>query len=185
VTDEELARALTMQELLERNGLPGVWPDAGDDGEVVLVGHNLDFDVRMLRQSGVPDAAIPQQRICTLKCAKHLWPDAPAYGNNVLRYWLELRVEDALPPHRALPDATVTAAVLERMMQEKTVEELLELTGRPVLQTTIKFGKYSGKEWKDVDRSYLQWLLDPRRQPPFGEEVLYAARYYLENGARR
>ncbi len=43
--------------------------------------------------------------------AMHVWPDAPRHSNQVLRYWRNLVLDNALAmlPHRAGPDAWVTA----------------------------------------------------------------------------
>ena len=85
--------------------------------------------------------------ICTMRVAKHLWPDAPGYGNQVLRYWLELPVDSDCVPHRALGDAQVTAQLLlkELALVDGSVERLLELTETPVLLKTVPFGKHKGE----------------------------------------
>jgi len=52
--------------------------------------------------------------VCTWKCALRLWPDAPSFSNQVLRYWrrpLGLDRALALRAHRAGPDAYVTAHI--------------------------------------------------------------------------
>ena len=89
-----------------------------------------------------------------MRVAKHLWPDAPGYGNQVLRYWLELPVDSDCVPHRALGDAQVTAQLLlkELALVDGSVERLLELTETPVLLKTVSFGKHRGQLWKDVPR---------------------------------
>lgn len=66
--------------------------------------------------------------ICTMKCAKHLFPDAPGHSNQVLRYHMKLDqdfddAERAMPPHRAGPDTFVTAHRLARMVFAKSVDE--------------------------------------------------------------
>jgi exodeoxyribonuclease X len=145
--------------------------------DIVFCAHNAKFDRQMLIQSGVHPALLPEHTICTWKCARHLYPDEAKYSNQSLRYSLGL---DPLfltigPPHRALPDVAVTGALLVHMLKEHTVEELVELTGKPVLLKRMTFGKYSGKLWEDVDVSYLRWLLGQ----DFGEDEKYTARYWL------
>ena len=100
--DEDLEVAPTMSELIRR------FPSLMDAD--VFVAHHAVFDRRMLVQSGVDERTLPHQTICTIRCGLHLFSDAPAFGNQVLRYWLELDVP-LLPSHRALSDALVTAAV--------------------------------------------------------------------------
>ena len=49
------------------------------------------------------------------------------HSNQVLRYWLGLRLDAdlAMPPHRAGPDAYVTAHLLLRMMALASVEQMI------------------------------------------------------------
>src|SRR5581483_118551 len=102
--------------------------------------------------------------ICTWRCARHLWPDAPSHSNQTLRYWIKhldfyANMEGrAMPPHKALPDAWVTAHVLMEMLKVKTVEELVALTKAPILLKTVHFGKHRGEEWAKVPRDYLAWV---------------------------
>lgn len=173
ITDIELSKAPTMDKVI-----PILKKHFKESN--IIVGHNLEFDIRMLLQSGVPEKTLPAARICTWKCARHLWTDAPRYSNQVLRYFKELDVKVEGPMHRALPDALVTDALLVCMLKETTAEKLIELTSKVILQTKISFGKHRGSLWKDVDPSYLKWLLDPRRQPPFDAEVLHVAQYWLD-----
>ncbi|MGA0601517.1 exonuclease domain-containing protein [Caulobacter sp. KR2-114] len=80
----------------------------------VLVAHNADFERRHL---GRATGALPW--LCTVKAARELWPGAPGYGNQVLRYWRRLELDPALamPAHRAAPDAWVTAHILIDLLQ--------------------------------------------------------------------
>lgn len=143
-----------------------------------LVGHNVEFDLRMIRQTW--PGLLPEDRpaICTYRCALHLWPDAPSYSNQVLRYWLgvEPAVKTGLPPHRALPDAAVTCALLQKMLETRTLDDLVTLTRAPVLLTKVRFGKHEGQRWSEVPRDYLQWIV---RRGDFDADVLHTARHYL------
>lgn len=101
--------------------------------------------------------------ICTLQCAKHLFPDAPGHSNQVLRYWLNVDGDGldpvaAMPPHRAGPDTLVTAFILRRLIFASSVAKLVELTSAPVVLQTITFGKHRGMRWADLPRDYLQWI---------------------------
>src|ERR1700686_3093133 len=119
----------------------------------------------------------------TMRCAQHLWPDAPSYGNQVLRYYLGLHVEaakdvngDFFLPHRALYDATVTAHLLHRMLCEKELRDLLELQALPVLQKMVRFGKHRGVLWSDVPRDYLRWVV-AQDNPTFEDDVVHTAKH--------
>lgn len=124
-----------------------------------VAAHSADFDFGFIK--------IDKPIICTYRCAKHLWPDAPSFKNQALRYWLpnlDIELYDsqsimALPPHRALFDAWTTAHILMRMLDEHNPEELIRLTGEPILLKTVGFGKHYGELWSDVPSDYLRWIL--------------------------
>lgn len=165
ITDEELVGA----PILDQIG----WLEKIAHAHI-LAGHNVAFDRRILVQSGFPEECLPKRTICTHRCALHIYPDAPAYSNQVLRYYLGLRV--VVPrPHRALDDAVVTAAILDRMLEEKTVDELVDLSTRPVLLKTVRFGKHYGKAWRDLPVDYLRWIV----KQDFDCDELYTAKHWL------
>jgi len=131
------------------------WLGAGADG---YVAHNAAFDRAFLRL----DDDVPW--ICTMRLARHLWPDAPGYSNQVLRYWLDLPVPRDLPVHRAAGDAEVTATLfvaevlaLVARGTEPTIALLAEMSERPALLRTVTFGKHAGQRWSEVPRDYLAW----------------------------
>jgi exodeoxyribonuclease X len=173
ITDAELANAEMMDRWIELYEL--VYP-AGlavfqGEPEPVMVAHNLEFDVRLLLQSGVPENYLPRRRICTYRCARHLYRDAPKYSNQVLRYFLNLEVPKLDgPPHRAMPDVEVTYALLVDMLKTTPVDRLIELTNEPILLGICYIGESSGKPWSEVDEGLLRWVLakGPERPNPRG-----------------
>jgi exodeoxyribonuclease X len=175
ITDAMLEEAPPLWFELQLGSKLCLWGSA-----IVVAAHNLAFDLRMLRQGG---AAVPTGGICTWRCALHLFPDAPGHSNGVLRYHLGLEVpglaECGLPPHRALPDALVTAALLRHMLETKTEQELLELTTTPVLLRTCRFGKHRGTAWAEIPRGYMEWILRQTGEAAFDADVRHTARHYL------
>lgn len=172
ITDEELRCAPTMTELMQRRiSLLNILKNAD-----YVAGHSVDFDLKMLAQSGFECA---KPKVCTWVCARHLWPNAPAYGNQVLRYWLNLDVPRTKhPPHRAMTDALATACLLTKMLETKHIANLVELTVTPVLLQKVTFGKYRGLTWREVrlkDRGYLAWIL---RQDDFGADERHTAQHW-------
>ena len=126
------------------------------------VAHNAEFDSAFLPQL----ARTPW--LCTMRLARHVLPGLGSYKNQYLRYLLKLEVElpEGALPHRALPDAIVTAALLRHPLAKlppdapTTVEELVPWTHRPCLLTTCYFGqKHRGTPWADVPKDYLKWML--------------------------
>lgn len=185
ITDAELANAPSMTSLLLKRGLPefGATSVGGPlVTDPVFCAHNAAFDRRMLEQSGVHPSLLPTKTICTWRCSLHLFPDSPGHSNQVLRYFLNVTPESCdLPPHRALPDALTTAAILCRMLEVESAERLVELTSTPVLLSRVHFGQHRGKYWRDLDVGMLRWVLSPQRK--FDEDTCHTARYWLNEKA--
>lgn len=140
-------------------------------GHWILCAHNAEFEKRWL---GLPDT----KWICTLKGARKVWPDAPSHGNQVLRYWLGLDADPklAMPPHRAGPDAYVTALILQRLLKKATVEDLIQWSTEPSLLTKLHFGKHAGEPISEVPSGYLRWMLT---QETMDADALHTARTEL------
>lgn len=128
----------------------------GDDAPTAIVAHFSDFESLWLTPALL--GRIPM--ICTYKAALRVWPDAPKHSNQVLRYWLGLDLDDrAMPPHRAAPDAFVTAHILLELLKHVGVEDLIAWTKEPRVMPRLTFGKHRGSAWRDVPSDYLDWLL--------------------------
>jgi len=150
-------------------------------GEMVYAAHNAPFDMGFL-----PELTLPW--IDTCQCARHIWPDAPGYSNQTLRYWLgveppqHLLYEDGqvmvdlpakdgrrqmewragsvpLAPHRALYDSACTAEILREMLTDHSVEELIRLSTAPILLKTCHLKKHRDTPWAEVPQSYLAWCV--------------------------
>lgn len=137
----------------------------------VLVAHNCAFERTFIGEEATD--GLPW--ICTYKSALRLWPDAPAHSNQVLRYWRELTLDEAyaMPPHRAAPDAWVTAHLLVDMLRLASIEQLVNWTGDPKLLPTMPFGEHRGKKWEEVPTDYLNWI---GRQKQMDSDVVWNAR---------
>ncbi len=127
-------------------------------GADVLVAHSAAFEQKFL-------GPVDRPWICTLKSALRVWPEAPSHSNSVLRYWLEdqgllsLDHNRAMPPHRAGPDAYVTAHILLALLKLATVEEMCAWTLEPRLLPRCTIGKFRGKPWAEVEWGFLNWML--------------------------
>ncbi|TPJ70491.1 MULTISPECIES: exonuclease domain-containing protein [unclassified Mesorhizobium] len=122
--------------------------------------------------------------ICTMQCAKHIFPEAPGFSNQVLRYWLNVDGDGldpvaAMPPHRAGPDTLVTAFILRRLIFATSPAKLVELTSAPVVLGTVTFGKHRGMKWADLPPDYLSWIAN---KSDLGADEKHTARHIL--GAR-
>ena len=171
ISDQMLESALTMTELCEQGAL-----EILSDADVVTA-HNLEFDASMVEQSSPAGInLLPDRRVCTFQCAKHVFPNELSFSNQALRYSLGLELSDPSSPHRALPDALVTGLLLARMLASHTLEELEALTKLPALLARCPVGKYRGKPWAEVDEGMLRWILTK----DFGEDVKYTAAHHLK-----
>ena len=148
-----------------------VWGGAAPD---VLVAHNAEFE----RQWLTPDATTALPWICTYKVALRLWPQAPAHSNQVLRYWRGLNLDRALamPPHRAGPDAWITAKLLVEMLALAAPADMIAWTAEPRLLPVIPFGKHRGLAWPQAPKDYLQWVV---RQTDMEADLIWNAQREL------
>lgn len=142
-----------------------------------LVAHNWSFEALFFGEQQTP-------AICTLKAALRVWPDAPGHSNGVLRYWLEdrgllaLDHATAMPPHRAGPDAYVTAHILKALFAAgATGRDMVAWTQEPRLLPTCPIGKFRGKAWADVEAGFLNWML---AQPTMEADLKWNAQRELD-----
>jgi exodeoxyribonuclease X len=154
--------------------VPGV--GAGESIEA-FAAHNAEYDKQFLMH-----LSKDTPWLCTYRCARHLFPDAPGFGNQVLRYYLGLKPEfpPGLYPHRALYDTIVTADILQEMLKLKSLAELLGLQHKPVLMQKINFGKHRGKLFKEAPKDYLAWLI----KQDFDGDTLHTAKHWLNGGSK-
>lgn len=187
ITERQVAARPAFVDAPEYAGLK----DLLESDETIVVAHNAAFDNAMLAREGIK----PRHSICTYKLAYALDPNdqLPNYRLQYLRYLLDLDVE--AEAHDALGDVLVLEALFERLAEkmkerhgteEAALEAMLAVSARPLLFTTIRFGKYAGKRLEDIvktDRDYLAWLLKEKQKEPAGEEDwIYSLKHYLDKG---
>ncbi|MCR5875120.1 hypothetical protein LRS10_13560 [Phenylobacterium sp. J426] len=153
----------------------GMWSDCLVDGINVVAAHNLDFEARFSGEQKLPV-------LCTLKAALRVWPEAPAHNNGTLRYWLEDQgliapePDACMPPHRAGPDAYVTAHILLALLTKATAAEMVAWTKEPRVLPTCPIGEWRGKRWADVDAGFLRWMINK----PVEADLVWNARRELD-----
>ncbi|MDR3571645.1 MAG: exonuclease domain-containing protein [Candidatus Pacebacteria bacterium] len=156
--------------------------------EVVTVAHNASFDVAILRREGIR----PRNVICTYKVASTIDTESAFshYSLQYLRYALGIEVE--ANAHDAFGDVLVLEALFEHLLakltaqlgsEELAVKEMLDISSKPKLFTTIRFGKHKGKRIEEIarqDRGYLEWLLKEKKKEGEGEEDwIYTLEHFL------
>jgi exodeoxyribonuclease X len=150
----------------------------GNPAPDALVAHNCAFEQQFI--PGHITDRVPW--ICTHKIALRIWPDAPRHSNQVLRYWRRLTLDAALamPPHRAGPDAWVTAHLFAEMAQVP-ISEMMEWTLKPKQLPIITFGKHRGSQWPEIPADYLHWMT---RQKDMDLDAVHCANEELARRAR-
>lgn len=151
---------------------PAEWK-AGLDDVTHLVAHNSAFEAQWI------DWGLPW--VCTYKCALRAWPDAPSHSNQALKYYLGHPDSSLLyPPHRALPDARVTAMTFARLLELHEIEQLVQWTLEPRLLSKMGFGKHKGVLLKDIPVDYLEWVADPRKCEAADEDLRHSCRVEID-----
>lgn len=147
---------LTDADVVDARKLSDALTYIGVRSEDVIVAHNADFDRGFLK------TLHDNEWVCTWKCANKLIPDAPSYGNQVLRYHLGFEVEGGHgrngQPHSAGYDARTTAQLMIKLLELASLEKLIKITKDPVLLPRMPFGKHRGLAFAEVPKDYLMWL---------------------------
>lgn len=153
----------------------------GMPDHVIWAAHNARFEQKFLAQFATDDRRIDW--ICTYKLARTLFPSAPSFKNAALFYYLGLF--DADPEywseyfddnqlHSALPDAVITAQILDKCLTLVSVEEAITISQNSVLLRRVPFGKHRGQLWANMDLGFLDWVLER----DFGEDISHTARHH-------
>lgn len=124
------------------------------DGDVILIAHNVVFDLRYYGP-WIPTLA---GTLCTLRLSRRVWPEAENHKLSTLMYELGLTRGQS---HRASGDVETTYDLLRRIVDKtgKSLPELAAESMQPIVVKTMPFGKHKGAELKDVPMAYFDWLL--------------------------
>lgn len=150
ITDEEIAAGhpYEMRDKFLHYGDPDVF-----------VAHNMKFDMKFFDLRNKP-------LLCTLNCARKVWPGSPSYKNFELLQWKMIDVDPSRcePSHRALPDTYVTANLLLDMLKIRELDQLIEMSGFTKDPRKITFGKHAGKFMDAIPLADLLWMRDKAEQ---------------------
>ena len=156
--------------------------------ENTLVMHNAPFFLEKLLSHSFSwkGAVVDTSRVC-----KHLIPECEFFSLHFLRYELQLYREEevlknkygiayVLVAHDVKSDVIITKLLFEYLQEMVSLEKMQELSFSKVLLEKVPFGKYQGRyieEIMQMDRSYLQWML---QLDDLDEDLRYSLQYYLE-----
>jgi exodeoxyribonuclease X len=158
-------------------------------GEHIFVcAHNVDHEKNYVGPGVAPGTDIERKWLCSYKAALRLWPEAPGHKLQELRYFLKIDdAEDfdpklAMPPHRAGADSYVCAHVLRKVLAEAKAQNidhdrLIKWSTGPALLYICFLKKYKGTPWKDVDKGYLDWIVN--KSDISDRDIRATAKYYL------
>lgn len=166
-----------------------------------FVGHNVQFDRRMLRKNHermfndtVPEFEDDKRWICTLKLAKKLFAEDPEFKNLTLSFlWFKFGLHKEctrkIVPHSAEDDVYMCYRVLSHLVNiaierdlidtNKDVgEQVVSLANTPILYSVMTIGQHKGKALEDVPENYLKWMISNMdimnpAMPNFDEDLAY------------
>lgn len=160
-----------------------------EDENTIAVAHNALFDIGMFKKEDIEI----KNFICTLRVARALDPEEKIerYNLQYLRYLLEIEVE--AQAHDAMGDVMVLEQLFDRLKkkiiesenlsEEEALNKMVEISSRPSLLRTIRFGKHAGKKMEEIvkiDRGYLEWLYNEKiKEETPDEDWIYTLKHYL------
>lgn len=160
-----------------------------EEVNAVVIAHNAPFDLAIIKKEDI----LPKNFICTLRLARFLDHEdkIEQYKLQYLRYYLDIEVE--AKAHDAFGDVLVLEQLFECLKQkvmtqnnldeEEAIKKMLEISSHPSIFTKLNFGKYKGKEIKEVlqiDRGWLEWLLrEKEKSDQIDEDWIYTLKHYL------
>ncbi len=177
--------AMATHHITEDDVFEGASPQFARDfinaGVEYFAAHNALFDRDFIK------ASRHVKWICTMKCAKTLWPYLQSFSNGAVRYERKLCLDEtniglALPSHRAGPDTWVTAHILLDLLKVSPLERLVEISENPLQLLKMPFGKWQGMSFRDLPLDYLDWVLNKSDMPneKSKEDVAYTVRMEIK-----
>ncbi len=126
--------------------------------EAVLIAHNNDnFDRHFLdNEAKRHELTFPEwEMVDSLKWARKYRPDLPRHSLQFLRQIYGIEENNA---HRALDDVVVLHQIFSLMIDDLSIETVLELLSEEGSGDTMPFGKHQGKPLSEVPKDYIKWL---------------------------
>ena len=149
ITEAMVADAPTIEQFMADAGYPLAGPGT------ILVAHKASYDIEFFG----PWMREPNT-LCTLKCARLIYPDAENHKLGTLRCMLGLE-GDTRKAHSAQEDVSVLIQLAQRMCADfdLTLPQLMEVQNRPRKIMNMPFGKYKGTPLAELPDDYVYWLL--------------------------
>ena len=144
-----------------------------------LIGHNIDFDMQVLKNAGVTHEP---KSICTNAMANYLLPTLESHKLVSLLYHFhrDIARAQAKNAHAAIADIYFTELVLISLIdlansqghKINDVESLYEFSEMARIPTHLSFGKHKGEAIADLAANsegvgYIKWLLKQGSVDPY------------------
>ena len=148
----------------------------------LFVAHNAAYDQQVLTSSLVRAHEFDLAQlfatrslwICTWRLSRRIYQHSftdQLYGQNYLRYKLDLPIPDSSGVHRAGAEVWVCGALLERLIEDASTQgmldtnghigsQLVEMSWAPIPVLTWPIGKHRGVALKEVPTDYYLWALE-------------------------
>ncbi len=147
-------------------------------GVQYLIGHNIDYDITAI-QKCQPDFTV--KGICTLALCRMVWPEL-AHTLSAMYYHvmddLELARKHLRHAHNAKADIYFTGVILKTLVEQlgiKDMNSLYIMSETARIPKYITFGKHKGTAVKDLDPSYVTWLLRQDDLDPYLRKAIEVA----------
>jgi exodeoxyribonuclease X len=143
------------------------------DGVEYLIGHNIDFDWKVI---GSP----PIKRIDICAMCRHLWPEADSHSQSAMLYFLERSTaRDKLTgAHSAGVDAVNCKQILQHVLRKagpfSTFDDLWQASELMRVPKVMTFGKHKGLPISKIPHDYKRWLLGQPDVDPYLQKALRA-----------
>jgi DNA polymerase III subunit epsilon len=146
-------------------------------GHHIIVGHGVGFDIDILaiaaERHTIPCRIRQNRYLDTLRMAR-LYGESPINSLEHLRKHFNIPLEGA---HRAMSDVIVNKEVFLHLAKSyKTTEQLFDALARPIMMSTMPFGKHKGRLLKEIPLQYLQWVANK----DFDQDLLFSVRSELK-----
>lgn len=127
------------------------------DAPLFVIGHNVQFDLRFLAEHFRGEIT----PICTLRLARHLYPDAENHKLQTLRFVLGIEAGEG-NSHSAFSDTILALNLLRHIAAETSydIQQLACMSSQTIKVEKMPFGKHKGLALSSLPTGYRRWLLD-------------------------
>lgn len=153
ICEEDVAHAPSHKKLI---------PDLLPEGDVYIVGHNVDFDINIAKNAGVDISG--WKGIDTHALARKVYKGSDSYSLIALLYQInyDLARSYAQKAHNAGFDVAFCYVLLKDIctkLEVTNMEDLYQISESCRTPTAMPFGRHKGVALADLESEYIEWLL--------------------------